>query len=61
MFPLDVQTRKLLAQDRIDSLAASRSRRGPARNETVPVRGTWAQAAAVPPCRTAARPRSTPA
>jgi hypothetical protein len=61
MFSLDVQTRRMLAQDRIDSLAGPRRRRSAVRNETLPVRATYARAAAVPPSTAAARPHSNPA
>jgi hypothetical protein len=61
MFSLDVQTRMILARDRIDSLAGPRRRRSAGRTETLPVRSTCARVAAVPPSTTAVRPHSNPA
>jgi hypothetical protein len=59
MFVLDVETRRMLAQDRIESLAASHQRRPAARVATLPVRALRARVAVVPPSTTAAHPRSS--
>ena len=58
MFPCDVQTRRLLVQDRIDSLAASASKRALAPNE---VSAPGAAKPAPGRRKIAAHPRSTPA
>jgi hypothetical protein len=61
MFALDVHTRRILAQDRIDSLAASRRRDAAGRSETLTVSANRLRAAAVPHRTTAVRPHSNPA
>ncbi len=61
MFLIDVEARRILAQDRIDSLAASRRRDASGRKETLPVSVSCLRAAAVPPRTTEVRPHSTPA
>jgi hypothetical protein len=57
MFAPDVHAQKLVAQDRVDSLAAAASRDG----VTDPINRVEAQTPASRRRRTAVRPRSTPA
>jgi hypothetical protein len=57
MFAPDVHAQMLVAQDRIDSLAAAASRDG----VTDPINRVEAQTPASRRRRTAVRPRSTPA